>query len=679
MNPLLQEFNTPFQTPPFHLIKLEHYKPAIIQLMDEAREEIAQIVNNTEAPTFENTVEPLEIADRKMNEVAEIFFNLNSAETNDEMQVIAVDLSPLLTDFGNEIMQNDVLFDRLKSVIKEESEKSLSPEQWMLLDKTYKGFVRSGAELVGEDKERYNEVSKELARLSLKFSENLLAETNGYELVVEDEADLAGLPENIKESAKQLAKEEGKTSGWLFNLHAPSFGPFMEYAENRELREKLFKAFSSRSFKGDEHDNQDIVLQTVRLRAELAKLIGYSSFADYTLQERMAEEPGKVTSFLDELYEKAFAKAQQEVAEIKAFVKELGDDVELQRWDWAFYSQKLKSKKFDLDDEMLRPYFKLESALNGIFQVANKLYGLSFVENKEIPVYHKDVVAYEVLDESNNHVSVFYADFFPRKGKRGGAWMTSFRGQWKTDGADHRPVVSIVCNFTPPTDSKPSLLTFNEVSTLFHEFGHALHGILANGQYGTLSGTSVYWDFVELPSQILENWLEEKDCLDLFAKHYETGELIPDELVQKIKDSSQYHAAYQTVRQLTFGMLDMTWHSLSYEEALAIDDVHAFESKAISRTDLFQKVPGTCSSTQFAHIFHGGYAAGYYSYKWAEVLDADAFALFKEKGIFNAEVATSFKENILSKGGSEHPMTLYKKFRGQEPSIDALLERSGLN
>lgn len=678
MNPLLSEFNTPFQTPPFDQIKLEHFKPALLDLMGMAKEEIENIAGNQDTPDFSNTIVALEGSSRRLFEVAEIFFNLNSAETNDEMQALAVELSPMLTDFSNEIMQNERLFARVKKVRDTVLQEELTTEEAMLLEKTYKGFVRSGAELEGDTKRRFNEISKELSKLSLKFSENLLAETNGYELHVENEEELSGLPQNIMEAATQLAKEAGKEGGWLFNLHAPSFVPFMEYADNRDLREKIFKAYSSRSFKGDKLDNQQIVLETIRLRAELASLLGYTSFADYTLEERMAEQPKKVSAFLEELFERSYGKAKKEVEEIKDFIKEIGHDIELQRWDWAYYSQKLKNKRFDLNDEMLRPYFKLENALDGIFEVAGRLFGLTFKQDKQIPVYHPDVVAYEVTDEEGRHVAVFYADFFPRKGKRGGAWMTSFRGQWK-DTIDHRPVVSIVCNFTPRTETKPSLLTFNEVSTLFHEFGHALHGMLANGTYGSLSGTSVYWDFVELPSQIMENWLEEKECLDIFARHYETDEPIPVELVQKIKDSSKYHAAYQTLRQLSFGMLDMAWHTLDSTDAGGVGAVSDFEATAIAKTDLFKKIPGTCLSTQFAHIFHGGYAAGYYSYKWAEVLDADAFSLFKQRGIFDEDTAKSFKDNILSKGGSEHPMELYKKFRGQEPTIDALLERSGLS
>jgi peptidyl-dipeptidase Dcp len=676
MNPLLSSFDTPFQTPPFHLIKTEHYKPAIESLIEDSREEINKIISNDEPASFNNTIEALEGTGRKLDEAAEIFFNLNSAETDEEMQQLAAEISPILTEFNNEIMQNADLFGRVKSVYDQAYKFDLDDEQKMLLTKSYKGFIRSGANLSGADKDRFKEISMGLSKLTLNFGENVLAETNAFQLILEDESDLAGIPTGIKAQAAATAKEEGQEGKWLFSLQAPSYIPFVEYADKRELREKMFRAFVSKSFKGNEYDNQENIIQIVTLRAELAELLSYPTYADYVLEERMAETPSKVNSFLEELLDKSLAKAQNEVEEIKNFISEIGDDIKLERWDWAYYAQKLKKSKFDLNDEMLRPYFKLENSLKGIFKIAQKLYGLEFIENKDIPVYHKDVKAYEVKDEHGDHLSVFYADFFPRKGKRGGAWMTSFRGQWK-DEIDHRPVVSIVCNFTPPSENKPSLLTYDEVNTLFHEFGHALHGMLANGKYKSISGTSVFWDFVELPSQIMENWLEEKECLDLFAHHYETGDVIPADLVQKIKDSSKFHAAYQTLRQLSFGMMDLAWHSI--KKSTEIKDVKTFESNATAKTELMNPVEGTCMSTQFSHIFHGGYGAGYYSYKWAEVLDADAFSLFKEKGIFDKETAKSFKENILSKGGSEHPMKLYKKFRGQEPSLDALLERSGLN
>lgn len=675
-NPLLQSFDTPFGVPPFSQILLEHYKPGIEKLIEKSRSEIKAIAEAEDTPDFENTIVALERGGRDLDQAAEIFFNLNSAETSDKMQALANELSPLLTEFGNEIMQNAKLFERVKIVYDSKSTLNLDQEDQMLLRKTYLGFVRSGANLNEADKKKYRELSNSLAMASLKFGENVLAETNSYELILENEADLAGLPEGAIDAAALAAEEKGHKGMWLFTLQAPSFLPFMEYAENRGLREKMYRAYMSKAFKGDDLDNQQIVKEIIKLRYEIAELLGYNTYADYVLEERMAEKPKKVLDFLNDLLEKALPKAKKEVEELKDYVKQLGDDIELERWDWAFYSQKLKNEKYQLDDEMLRPYFRMEKAVEGIFQVAKKLYSLSFKKNDEIPVYHKDVQAYEVEDQSGKHIAIFYADFFPRPGKRGGAWMTSYRGQWKNE-TDQRPIVSIVCNFTPPTESKPSLLTYNEVETLFHEFGHALHGMLADGKYNSLSGTSVYWDFVELPSQILENWLMEKECLDLFAMHYETGESIPENLIQKIKASSNYHEAYQTVRQISFGLMDIAWHSLTHDD-IAVSDVAAFEQEAMKKTELFNPIPGVCMSTQFSHIFQGGYAAGYYSYKWAEVLDADAFSVFKERGLFDKATADSFKENILSKGGSEHPMELYKRFRGQEPTVDALLERSGL-
>lgn len=676
-NPLIGSFDTPFQTPPFSQIKNEHYKPAILELIKLSKKEIETITAQSDDPTYTNTIVALEKSGKKLNQAAEIFFNLNSAETSDELQALASEISPKLTEFSNEVMQNAALFKRVKTVYEQRNNLDLDTEDEMLLNETYREFIRNGANLSDEDKERFKELSIELSKVSLKFGENLLAETNGFEIEFSDEKELAGLPESVKGMAAQTAKDLGKEGKWVFTLHAPSYVPFMEYSENRELREKMYREYASKAFKGNEFDNSELVKQTVKIRTELANLLGYNTYADYILEKRMAKSSQTVNDFLNELLEKSFDRAQEEVEEIKDYIKRTGEDIVLEKWDWAFYSQKLKQEKYDLDDEMLRPYFKLEYALDGIFEVANRLYGLEFIQNQSIPVYHEDVKAYEVQDENGKHVSVFYADFFPRKGKRGGAWMTSYRGQWKDEEGDHRPIVSIVCNFTPPTDEKPSLLTFNEVNTLFHEFGHALHGMLADGKYGSQSGTSVYWDFVELPSQIMENWLEEKECLDLFAKHYETGETIPISLIDKIKDTSKYHAAYQMLRQLSFAMLDMAWHSLSADE-MEVDDVLNFETNTIEKTDLFSAVEGTCLSTQFAHIFQGGYAAGYYSYKWAEVLDADAFSVFKEKGIFDKATATAFKEHVLSKGGSEHPMILYKNFRGKEPSNEALLERSGL-
>lgn len=675
-NPLTQPFETPFGVPPFDQIKTEHFIPGIKENIASARLEIDAISNNEEAPNFENTIEALEVAGDQLGLSTSVLYNLNSAETSDEIQKISMDLSPDLTAFQNDIMQNERLFSRVKEVYDKRAALSLTKEQQTLLEKSYKGFVRSGANLDSKSKQRYREISTQLAELTLKFGENVLAETNKFELLIDDEQELAGLPQYAKDAAAHLAKSKNK-KGWMFTLQAPSYIPFMEHADNRALREKLFKAYMSKCVKGDELDNRENIKKIISLRSELAQLLGYDNYAAYVLEERMAKTVTGVAELQEDLMSKALDKAKEEVAEIKAFMREMGDDIELQRWDWAYYSEKLKRKKYNVSDELLKPFFEIDKCINGVFAVAEKLYGLSFKHNVDIPVYHSDVKAYEVYDESQKLMAIFYADFFPREGKRGGAWMTNFREQRIVEGNERRPVVSIVCNFTPPSGDTPSLLTFDEVNTLFHEFGHALHSILAEGSYSSISGTNVFWDFVELPSQILENWLLEKECLDLFAQHYQTGEPILQELIDNLKNASKYHQAYQTVRQLSFGMLDMNWHTL--ENSLAVDDVQEFENEIFSKTDLFPAVSEACMSTQFSHIFAGGYGAGYYSYKWAEVLDADAFSYFKEKGIFNREVANSFRDNILSKGGSEHPMELYKKFRGQEPSIDALLERSGLN
>lgn len=674
-NPLTQPFDTPFGVPPFDQIKNEHFVPGIKENITSARLEIDAIANHTSTPDFENTIEALERSGDQLGLSTSILYNLNSAETSDEIQKIAMELSPELTAFQNDIMQNEALFARVRSVYEQRDQLTLTQEQRTILEKTYKGFVRSGADLDAKSKQRYREISTELAELTLKFGENLLAETNKFELSIEDEKDLAGLPQYAKDAAAHLAKSKGK-KGWLFTLQAPSYIPFMEHADHRALREKLFKAYMSKCVKGDQLDNQAYIKRIVSLRSELAQLLGYENYAAYVLEERMAKTVAGVQDFQEELVIKSLDRAKQEVEEIKAFVRELGHDIDLQRWDWAYYSEKLKKKKYNVSDELLKPYFQLDHCIEGVFAVALKLFGLRFQPNGDIPVYHADVKAYEVYDDADKLMAIFYADFFPREGKRGGAWMTNFREQQIVDGVERRPVVAIVCNFTPPSGDTPSLLTFDEVNTLFHEFGHALHSILAEGSYSSISGTNVYWDFVELPSQVMENWLLEKECLDLFARHYQTGAAIPQSLIDSLKNASKYHQAYQTLRQLSFGMLDMYWHTL--DDVTEIDDVKAFEKEIFSKTDLFPYVEEACMSTQFSHIFAGGYGAGYYSYKWAEVLDADAFAYFKEKGIFNREVADSFREHILSKGGSEHPMELYKRFRGQEPSIEALLERSGL-
>ncbi|MGK7392622.1 MAG: M3 family metallopeptidase [Candidatus Cyclobacteriaceae bacterium M2_1C_046] len=674
-NPLLKKFNTPFETPPFDKIKTEHFLPAIKEAIKHGKEDIEKITSNTEVPSFENTVESLERSGERVGTVSSIFYNLNSAETNDEIQKIAREMSPLLSEYSNDIMLDKELFERIKDVHDKKDILILSPEEKTLLEKTYKSFVRNGANLSDEDKKKLREIDKESSQLSLVFGENVLKETNNFILEVTDENDLSGLPDHAIEAAVELAKEKGKEGSWLFTLHFPSYIPFMTYADNRELREKMFRAYGSRAHKGNEHDNREVILKKVSLRQQRAELLGYRSHADFVLEERMAESPGKVVDFLENMLETAKPVAEKELEELTKYARSIGGPDKLQRWDMAYYSEKLKKEKYAVDDEMLKPFFKLENVIDGVFQVAGKLYGLHFKTLKNIPVYHPDVKVFEVLDEVNNHVAVFYADFFPREGKRNGAWMTSYRGQKKVNSKDIRPLVSIVCNFTKPTASKPSLLTFNEVTTLFHEFGHALHGMLADGKYESLSGTSVYWDFVELPSQVLENWTYEKESLDLFAHHYETGEAIPEELVQKIKKSSNFMEAYQTVRQIGLAKLDMGWHM---GKAANIKNVDAYENQLQEDTNLLPNVEETNTSCSFSHIFQGGYASGYYSYKWAEVLDADAFEFFQEKGIFNKDTADLFRKHVLSAGGSEHPMELYKRFRGKEPSPEALLRRAGI-
>lgn len=669
-NPLLQSFDTA----PFSKIKNEHFKPAFLHAIEDARAEIDAITKNTDTPTFENTIEALEFSGQQLDRVSSVFFNLNSAETNEEIQKIAQEVSPLLSEFSNDITLNEALFKRIKAVYEQKNELDLTVEQDTLLDKKYKSFSRNGANLPDDKKKRLREIDTELSKLKLKFGENVLAETNAYELHITNEKDLDGMPEGEKEAAAQMAKAKDK-EGWLVTLDYPSYIPFMKYAKNRELRKKLSLAFGSKGFHGNAYDNQENVLKIANLRHERAILLGYPSHAHFVLEERMAETPEKVYEFLNELLVKAKPAAEREFNQLEEFAKELDGIDHLQKWDGSYYAEKLKQKLFDLDDEKLKPYFKLENVIAGVFKVAEKLFGLKFTEVYDMDTYHEEVKTFRITDEKGNFISLFYADFHPRPGKRGGAWMTSFKPQYIKDGENVRPHISNVCNFTRSTPSKPSLLTFNEVTTLFHEFGHGLHGMLANTTYPSLSGTSVYWDFVELPSQVMENWCYEKEALELFAKHYETGETIPMELITKIKESATFHEGMATLRQLSFGLLDMSWHGADPSN---IKDVKTHETEAFRGTQLYPETAETCMSTAFSHIFQGGYSSGYYSYKWAEVLDADAFAYFKEKGIFNKEIATKFKENVLAKGGTEKPMVLYKRFRGAEPKVEALLERAGL-
>lgn len=674
-NPFLKKFNTPFGTIPFDKIKVEHYLPAVDKGIDLSAKEVDKIIKNTESPTFSNTIEALENAGSLLELVSTTFFNINSAETNEAIQALAKEISPKLTEHANDIKLNEALFKKIETVYLKKESFHLNPEQSTLLEQTYKSFVRNGAKLNAEQKEKLRAIDKDLSHLSLVYGENVLAENNSFELVITDEKELSGLPDGIIEAAHVTAKEKGKENAWVFTLDFPSYGPFMMYSENRELKETLFKAYGSKAFKNNEHDNQKVLKDIAVLRYQRALLLGYKSHADFVLEERMAESTDKVNRFLNDILDTALPFAKKELEELKHYAKSLNGPADLMRWDLPYYSEKLKKEKFAIDDELLRPYFKLENVIQGVFDTANKLYGLSFRERKDIPVYHKDVTTYEVNNAKGEFIAVFYADYFPRAGKRQGAWMTSFKNQKIENGENIRPHVSIVCNFTKPTASKPSLLTFNEVTTLFHEFGHALHGMCANGQYGTLSGTNVFWDFVELPSQIFENWCYEKECLDLFAKHYETGESIPEDYIHRIKDSANFQSGLATIRQISFGLLDMAWHG---QDPSGISNVKEFELQVTSKADLMPPVKETCTSCSFSHIFPGGYSSGYYSYKWAEVLEADAFEAFKEKGVFNKEVAEAFYKNILSAGGSEHPSVLYRRFRGRDADPKALMRKAGL-
>ena len=674
-NPLLNVYDTPHGTAPFHLIKTDHFEPAILQAMEEHDKQIEAIIQNSEEPNFVNTIEALERSGALLDRVTTIFGNLLSAETNDEMQAIAERVMPQLSKHSNDITLRDELFQRIKYVYDHTDKESLGNEQRMLLQNTYDGFIRSGANLDEAGKERFRQISAEMSVLTLNFSQNNLKETNAYELALGPE-DLDGLPESTREAYAQNAIERSKEDQYIVTLHAPSFVPFMKYSTRRDLRKQLYLAYNTQCTHDNEHNNVEIVKRLVNLRQERAQLLGFSTAADYVLTRRMAENSTNVYNLLDQLLQAYTPTAQREVAEVKALAQELeGKDFELMPWDWAFYSEKLKVKKFDLDEEALRPYFELDNVIEGVFGLAKRIYGIAFAENKNISTYHEDVKAYDVTDKDGRFLAVLYTDFHPRAGKRSGAWMTSYKEQWKDADGDSRPHISVVMNFTKPTADKPALLTFSEVNTFLHEFGHALHGMFADSTYQSLSGTNVYWDFVELPSQIMENFAIEKDFLNTFAKHYETGETIPEELIHRIVDASNFNAAYACLRQLSFGYLDMAWYTRTTPFE---GDVETYEKQAWAKTQILPNVEGTCMSVQFSHIMAGGYSAGYYSYKWAEVLDADAFSVFQEKGIFNPEVANSFRTNVLSKGGTEHPMTLYKRFRGQEPSIDALLKRNGI-
>lgn len=674
MSILTEKFNTSHDTAPFSQISEKDYIPAFDQAIELTKQEIDSIISNPEPASFENTIEALAYSGLTLERISNIFFNLHSAETNDELEKIAQQVAPKLSALGNDITLNIDLFHRVKAVYDQKDSLNLTTEQNTLLEKSFKDFARNGALLNDQQKEQLREIDAKLSVLKLKFGENALADSNAFQLHITRLEDLKGLPEGVIEAAASLAKSENK-EGWIFTLDYPSYIPFVTYAENRELRKQMSIAVGKKGFQQNDNNNEDIVIQIAQLRHQRAQILGYNTHADFVLEERMAESSEKVSTFLKDLLEKAKPAALKEFQELQEFALQTNGIKELQKWDGAYYSEKLKQQKFQLDDEILKPYFKLDNVLQGVFKVANKLFNLTFTQVDNIDKYHPDVQTFEVKDDQDNFIAVFYADFFPRKGKRQGAWMTSFKPQYVKDGVQHRPHVSIVCNFTPPTETKPSLLTFNEVTTLFHEFGHALHGMLANTTYPNLSGTSVFWDFVELPSQIMENWCYQQEALELFATHYQSGEVIPMDLVNKIKDSASFQEGMATLRQISFGLLDMGWHAADPSD---ITSVKAFEIKQFETTQLFPDVAENAMSTAFSHIFNGGYSSGYYSYKWAEVLDADAFEYFLENGIFNKEIAKKFQENILSKGGTEHPMKLYKAFRGQEPKVDPLLRRAGL-
>ncbi len=673
-NPFLTKYETPHQTTPFNLIRNEHFEPAIMEGMKRQNEEIDHIIQNPEPPTFENTLEELEKSGELLGRVTTVFSNLMSADTNDEMDAIAEKMMPMLTAHSNNITLNDNLFQRIKAVYDQKDSLHLDEEQKMLLEKTYDGFIRCGANLSKEDKEVLRKLTTEMSLLTLQFSQNHLKATHQYELAVTQDQ-LEGVPEHVINSYEQNAKERGK-EGLIVTLEAPSYVPFMKYVKNRELRKELYMAYNTQCTHNDGLNNLDIVRKIVNCRLQIAQLLGFPTYADYVLKKRMAENKENVFNLLDQLLEAYTPTARKEVERIADMAKEMeGPSFELMPWDWAYYSNKLKEKEYAINDELLRPYFELTQVKKGVFGLATRLYGITFQENKEIPVYHPDVKAYEVFDKDGSFLAILYTDFHPRKGKHAGAWMTSYKDQWIRNGINSRPHVSVTMNFTKPQADKPALLTLSEVETFLHEFGHSLHGMFANTTYSSLSGTNVYWDFVELPSQFMENYATEKEFLNTFARHYKTGELIPEELIERIKKAANFNVAYACLRQLSFGFLDMAWYTrtTSFE-----GDVEKYEKEAWQKTQLLPTVDGTCMSAQFSHIMSGGYAAGYYSYKWAEVLDADAFSLFKEKGIFDTETASSFRKNVLSKGGTEPPMELYKRFRGQAPTIQALLKRNGI-
>ena len=672
-NPLLQEWNTPYQTPPFSQIETKHYEPAIDYAIEQQRAEIDAIINNPEEPTFENTIVAMEQAGALLNRVTSLFFVLNNSDTSDEMQAIANNITPKLTELGNDISLNPELFKRVKAVYDKREELELDQQDKQLLEDTYKGFVRSGALLEGEQQELYRQYSTELSQATLKFGQNALAATNAFALNITDEAKVAELPEFVKEGLKAEAEARGE-QGWTVTLQAPSYGPFMTYSSQRDLKEQLYRAYNTRGIGGDS-DNLEVIRTITELRLKIAQLLGYNCYADYVLEEKMAENTATVNGFLNELLTATLDYAHQDVAAVTEFAKTLGFEGELMPWDWGYYNEKYKEAKYSINDEQIKPYLKLENAKEAVFMLAGKLYGLTFTQVDNIETYNPEATVYEVKNAEGEVMAILYLDFFPRASKRAGAWMTEFRGVKVVNGVEQRPLVQLVMNFTKPTATTPSLLTFDEFTTFLHEFGHGLHGILAQGKYESINGTSVKRDFVELPSQIMENWAFEKEYLDIWAKHYETGEAMPAELIEKLIAAKNYLAAYFNVRQLSFGMLDMAWHTITEPYT---GDVLEFERKAIAPTQVLPAVDGCAMGPAFTHIFSGGYATGYYGYKWAEVLAADAYSYFQEKGIFSEEVANKFRTEVLEKGGHEHPMDLYVNFRGHKPQTQALIDQMGL-
>ena len=672
-NPLLQESTLPYGAPQFDKIKSEHYMPAFREGIAQAKAEIDAIVANSAQPDFENTIEAMERSGKTLNKVSSIFFNLLEADSDETLQQIAEEVSPLLNDYQMYVSLNEKLFARVKSVWERKEGLGLAQDQMTLLEKTYKSFTRGGANLQGEDRQKYAQLSEQLSLATIRFGRNVLAATNAYKLNITDEAKLAGMPDYLKDLGKQTAEEAGQ-QGWTFDLSYPSYGPFMRFCDDRELRKEMYLAYNSRGLK-EEGDNTELVKEIASLRLQIANLLGYETYAHYALEERMLKTPSQVNGFLEDLLQASLPKARKEVKAIQDYAAAHGFKGELQSWDFSYWSEKLKNERYTISDAELKPYFRLDDCIDAVFGLAGKLYGLSFEERSDIPVYHPDVKVYDVKNEQGRHMALFYVDFFPRASKRNGAWMTEFRGQSIVDGTEYRPFVSLVTNFSKPTAGEPSLITPDELETLLHEFGHSLHGMLAEGRYESLCGTNVARDFVELPSQIMENWAYEPEFLQGFAKHYKTGETIPAELIEKIAASRNYNAAYLQVRQLNFGILDMAWHD---QKTMSEEPTVEFEKRVLSRMAVLPDVPGTAISTSITHLFSGGYAAGYYSYKWSEVLEADAFSLFKEKGIFSREVAESFRANILSKGGSEDEAVMYRNFRGHDPEVGALLRKLGI-